>query len=267
MMEPQRNSPPPSWLEFGKFAEELARNTGQFLLTQGGSPTIREKAPGDWVTSADEAAQALIFQQLKSRYPDHGFLGEEAAPNADWYHGWCWIVDPIDGTRNFIYRLPSFSVSLALFYDGRPVVGVVHDPILNETYSAIATGGAYCNGGSIRPTSQTDLDQSLLVCSFPAKVTADTPELIRFNRVVQRATLRRLGSAALNLCYVASGRLDGYWASSLSLWDYAAGMLIAREAGAWVRNLEGTEFSRHDSAFCATSTEPLGRALLPLLQL
>ncbi len=252
---------------FQKVAEEVAAQAGRFLLDQAGIAKIREKAPGDYVTSADEAAQALIFSELGQHFPGHGLLGEEDAAATDWKNGFCWVIDPIDGTRNFIYSLPSFSVSIALMFDGLPVVGVVHDPMLAETYAASIGCGARVNGKPITPTAMESLDQSLLVCSFPARVHAETPELIRFNRVVQRATLRRLGSAALNLCYVACGRLDGYWATSLSLWDFAAGMLIAQEAGAATRDLNGQTFRFESNEFCVTSTPQLGDELLPLLRL
>jgi myo-inositol-1(or 4)-monophosphatase len=252
---------------FQAIAEEVAKQAGKFLLGQAGIAKIREKAPGDYVTSADEAAQALIFSELSRHFPSHSLLGEEESTDADWKKGFCWVIDPIDGTRNFIYGLPSFSVSIALMLHGQPIVGVVHDPMLAETYVACSGRGAWVNGKSIAPTAMESLDQSLLVCSFPARVHSDTPELMRFNRVVQRATLRRLGSAALNLCYVACGRLDGYWATSLSLWDFAAGMLIAKEAGAATRDLDGLEFRFEKNEFCVTSTTQLGDELLPLLRL
>lgn len=246
---------------------EIATVVGEFLMQQAGKARFREKSPGDLVTEADEEAQRQIFASLNRHFPNHSFLGEEDAPNSQWNRGFCWIVDPIDGTRNFIYQLPSFSISMALFFDGKPIVGVVHDPLLKETFTAIRNQGAWKNDEPIKPTATVSLAASLLVCSFPAIVTSDCPELVRFNRVVQRATLRRLGSAALNLCYVASGRLDGYWASNLKLWDIAAGVLIAREAGAHIIGLDGKEFDFANAEFCVCSTKKLATDLLPLLQL
>ena len=263
-------TPPPSEAElacFREFAVRAAVTAGRLLMGALGRAAVREKAPGDLVTEADHASQAEIQSLLLDKFPEHQFWGEESDRPASWASGFCWVIDPLDGTKNFVHQLPSFSVSIALLYRGMPIVGVVHDPWLQETYTAVRGQGAELNGRPITPSACNRLGAALLVFSFPSRVQSDTPELRRFNRVAPHATLRRLGSAALNLCYVASGRLDGYWASTLNLWDIAAGMLIAQEAGAFATHLDGRPVDWADPRFIATSTRELQAELFPLLQL
>lgn len=267
----KRETPSLSDAELASFREialRAAESAGRVLMAALGRAAVQEKAPGDLVTEADHASQAEIQRMLLGKFPDHQFWGEESErrPTA-WESGFCWVIDPLDGTKNFVHQLPSFSVSIALLHCGVPVVGVVHDPWLQETYSAVRGQGAELNGKKLVPSKCIQLRSALLVFSFPARVQTDTPELRRFNRVAAHATLRRLGSAALNLCYVASGRLDGYWASTLNLWDIAAGMLIAEEAGAFATHLEGRPLDWADPRFIATSTRELHGELFPLLQL
>lgn len=257
---------------FRDLAEQAARRAGSLLMEMMGRVAVREKSPGDLVTEADHASQEAIRSLLWEHFPSHQFWGEESERPPTWAEDYCWVIDPLDGTKNFVHQLPSFSVSIALLHRGEPLVGVVHDPWLQETYSAIRGHGASFQAGEhqarlLRPSSCRALAQALLVFSFPSRVDSRTPELRRFNRVVPHATLRRLGSAALNLCYVASGRLDGYWGSTLNLWDIAAGMLIAREAGAFATHLSGQPLDWADPRFVATATEELHAELLPLLQL
>lgn len=252
---------------FLEVAQSAAFAAGNLLMEAMGRVAVQEKSPGDLVTEADHASQALIQKSLLDQFPTHLFWGEESTRPANWASDYCWVIDPLDGTKNFVHQLPSFSVSIALLHQGEPVVGVVHDPWLRETFTAIKGGGAEWNAKKIHSSNCRSLRKSLLVFSFPAQVTAETPELRRFNRVVSQATLRRLGSAALNLCYVASGRLDGYWGSTLNLWDIAAGMLIAREAGAYATHLDGRPLDWSDPRFIATATPELHAELLPLLQL
>lgn len=252
---------------FLQAAQSAARAAGNLLMEALGRVAVQEKSPGDLVTEADYASQALIQQSLLQQFPTHLFWGEESARPANWSTDYCWVIDPLDGTKNFVHQLPSFSVSIALLHRGEPVVGVVHDPWLQETFTGLKGGGAEWNAQRIRTSACRGLAKSLLVFSFPAQVTAETAELRRFNRVVQHASLRRLGSAALNLCYVAAGRLDGYWGSTLNLWDIAAGMLIAREAGAFATHLEGRPLDWSDPRFIVTATPELHAELFPLLQL
>ena len=262
---PTQRMPKSDLERFLEVARQAANIGGTILLELLGRVSPKEKGPGDLVTEADLLSQRAIEKRIRQDFPEHFFLGEESTSHVDWKKGLCWIVDPLDGTMNFVHRLPSFSVSIGLLLDGVPIVGVVFDPILKEVFTAIAGQGAKLNGLAIRKSNCVSLDQALLVSSFPSRVPPDSPELIRFNRVVQRATMRRLGSAALNLCYVGCGRLDGYWASTLSLWDVAAGILIAHEAGAKTTHLGGGELDLSDPQILATSTDELQAQLLPLL--
>jgi myo-inositol-1(or 4)-monophosphatase len=182
---------------------------------------------------------------------------------------YCWIVDPLDGTTNYIHQLPSFSISIALQYRGEILVGCVHDPVLRETYTAIRHRGAELNGQPIRTSGRRETNQSLVVCSLPTVLVRESPELRRMINILcdSKATLRRLGSAALNLCYIASGRLDAYWTTFASVWDVAAGALILQEAGGTLVHLDGGNFDWNDLQFVAASTRDLGAEMVQLLSI
>jgi myo-inositol-1(or 4)-monophosphatase len=221
------------------------------------------------VTEADYAAQETIRNYLKKKYPDHAFLGEEDDGFAKILdtEGFCWIVDPLDGTKNFVHQLRSFSVSVALAYQGKIVAGTVLDPVLEESYSAALGHGANLNGEPIQTSRCADIKKSLMVCSFSNHVRPDHPEVQRFLQVMHQAgTVRRLGSAALNFCYVACGRLDAYWATSLNVWDVAAGLLILQEAGGCVSHIDGQPFDLRDPRFLASANSEFHQKLLPLMR-
>ncbi len=248
-------------------ASDVARAAGRLLMSSLGTAIVQEKGPRDLVTQIDIQSQELISRGLGSEFPDVPMVGEEDREYADWTRGEVWVVDPLDGTTNYSHGLPGFSVSIALCRDGQPVLGVVFDPWLDELFTASLVHAATLNEMPIRPSACRQLEKALLVSSFPSTVAARCPELVRFNRVVQFATTRRLGSAALNFCYVASGRLDGYWASTLKIWDAAAGAFIARQAGATCRHLTGGEVDWRDPQIVATGTVELSAALIPMLQI
>ncbi|MEM9944140.1 MAG: inositol monophosphatase family protein, partial [Planctomycetota bacterium] len=173
-----------------------------------------------------------------------------------------------DGTTNFVHQLRSFSVSIGLAYRGELIAGAVLDPLLDECYSAYLGGGATLNGSSISVSQQVELRKSLFVFSFARGVHRDAPDAHRFLNMLQKVgSIRRLGSAALNLCYVACGRTDGYWASQLSQWDVAAGWLIAVEAGATLRGFDGRRPKLIRPKFCCTATPELFEQIQPLLNL
>ncbi len=256
----------PAELEhFSTTAIQAAQHGGAILLDLLGKVASTSKGPGDLVTEADLLSQQAIENRIRQQFPNHLFLGEESTGHVAWQKGFCWVVDPLDGTMNFVHRLPSFSVSIGLLLDGVPIIGVVFDPILQEIFTAIAGQGATLNGQPIRRSNCVLLEDSLLVSSFPGRVASDCLELKRFTRVVQRATMRRLGSAALNLCYVGCGRLDGYWASTLNVWDIAAGILIAEEGGARGTHLSGQPLNLSDPQILVSATAELHSQLLPLL--
>lgn len=239
-----------------------------------GKVQVREKNPKDLVTEADFASQSAIRAIIHQAYPDHAFVGEEDAHECDGSNiaaaldrEYCWIVDPLDGTTNYVHQLQSYSVSVALMKNGLPVSGVVYDPVTDECFSSVRGGGAWLNGEKISTSGCTSLQQSLLAASFPANVTPDSIEVARFVEVLHRCrALRRLGSAALNLSYVAAGRLDGYWATSVKIWDVAAGLLLVEEAGGNVTDLRGGALEFLDPRFVASSSNSLQRELIRAIQ-
>lgn len=246
--------------EFLEAAIEAARRGGDKLIEWKGKVDVSEKGPRDPVTQADFASQKAISEYLLGKFPDHEFLGEESSEKTleSKAGSYCWVVDPLDGTVNYVHQLNSFSVSIALRYGNETVVGVVYDPVVGEMFSAIAGGGAQLNGEPISNSRCTDIGKALVICSFSSSADRDHPEVERFLRVLgQAASIRRLGSAALNLSFVACGRADAYWATGLSCWDVAAGWLILQESGAVMKTLEGGEVDFFEPKFCAAATEEL----------
>jgi myo-inositol-1(or 4)-monophosphatase len=254
--------------------EEAARAGGRILLDWQHRISAREKAPRDLVTEADVASQTEIRRILLGAFPHHDFLGEEDAPStpdglprATAQDAFCWIVDPLDGTANYVHGLQSFAVSIALRSSGRTVAGTVFDPILNECYSAATSAGATRNRQPIRPSRCRRLDQAMVAASFSPQVTRDSLEVTRFLEVLEQCqSVRRLGSCALNLCYVAAGRLDAYWTTSVKAWDAAAGILLVEEAGGVVTNLEGGPFDLDNPEFIAAATPELHAELMETLR-
>jgi myo-inositol-1(or 4)-monophosphatase len=244
--------------DFLSVAEYAARTAGKLLRDWTWQLDVREKGPSDLVTAADVASQELIQKILLGAFPSHGFLGEEKvsiAPDADGYR---WIVDPLDGTTNYVRSIPAWAVSVALEQRGRIVAGVVYDPCRDECFTATAGGGAWLNGKPMRASGVERLEQAVVAMSLPAAVTDDAPALHEFCAVVLRAgAMRRIGSAALNLCYLAAGRFDAYWSSHTRIWDIAAGVLLATEAGATVTGRSGKRFDAEQPGFVAASTAAL----------
>ncbi len=191
--------------------------------------------------------------------PDVVRRGEQDAPP-------CWVVDPLDGTVNYVHRLQSFAVSIALYARGKMRLGVIYDPTTDELFTAIDGSGAKCNGQPLGVSDCVSIDEALIACSFPAGVRGSDPEVGRFVRVLERCrSLRRLGSCALNMCYVAAGRLDAYWATNVSAWDSAAGTVIAREAGAVLTAYDGSDFDDWNPKFAVSATNPLHQTMVSLL--
>lgn len=205
--------------------------------------TTELKGTVDPVTEFDRAAEATVRSVLATRRPDDGILGEEEGGD-DWRSGRVWIVDPLDGTVNFVHHIPQVSVSVALWEDGRPQVGVVHDAIRNEVFSARRGFGAHLDGAPIRVSPVDDTVRSLVVTGFPYDRRERAGELAEIlGRVLAEVQgIRRLGSSALDLCWVAAGRFEAYWEYRLHPWDTAAGQLIVEEAGGRVTDLDGTPY-------------------------
>ncbi|SRR6056297_449572 len=257
-------------------AVEAARAGAVELMSRRQSRVVSEKSPKDLVTDADLAAQQAIRDLLTARRPDYGFVGEEEGENeppasvlrGDADAPPCWVVDPLDGTVNYVHRLQSFAVSIALYAAGKMRLGVIYDPTRDEMFTAIDGEGARVNGRAMRSSDCGELNNSLVACSFKAGVKSDDPEVLRFVRVVERCrSLRRLGSCALNMCYVADGRLDAYWATGVAAWDSAAGTVIARESGATLTAYDGGPFDDWNPKFVVAANDTLHRSLVPLLTL
>ena len=250
-------------------ARRAAREAGDILMAMLHSAAVREKSARDLVTDADVAAQQAIERMLTAEFPDHAFVGEEESAAKDlrqFASRPVWVVDPLDGTANYVHGLSNFAVSIALVLDGRPVVGVVFDPVAEEMFTAIDGHPPLLNDRVIKTTDCTSLSQALIAASFPPNIRDGDVEIDYFvNVLVASQSVRRLGSAALNLCFVACGRLDGYWAQSLRSWDIAAGVLIARAAGVHITARDGSDFSLTGGNLTAAATKPLHRELLAQL--
>ncbi|PIE71591.1 MAG: inositol monophosphatase [Deltaproteobacteria bacterium] len=233
----------------------------------GKLPRVDKKGAIDLVTDADKASEAAIIDAIRWRFPDHSFLAEEsgATPGDERY---VWIIDPLDGTTNFTHQLNAFSISIALAAEGQLIYGTVLDPVSGELFEAFAGQGATLNGQSISVTSTTNLEECLLVTGFPYNLKDHIrPLMQRFENCLLAAQgVRRLGSAALDLCYVACGRFDGFWEQHLKPWDTAAGTVIAREAGARVTDFSGNPFQVEMPELLATNG-PIHSAMQALLAL
>jgi len=215
-----------------QLAVELARRAGGLLLDGYGRATqVRHKGAVDLVTEYDLKAEQLLVEGIRSVYPADAILSEEGGGQEG--EGVRWLVDPLDGTTNFAHGLPIFSVSIACVRAKELLLGVIYDPTREELFHTLAGEGAFLNEAPIRVSAATTLDESLLVTGFPYDIrTNPDNNLSYFNALAVRArAVRRLGSAALDLAYVAAGRFDGYWELRLNPWDWAAGVLLVREAG------------------------------------
>lgn len=213
-----------------------AREAGEVQLKYFRSSHLNIRAKfndSDIVTVADKASEQVIINNINRTYPQHAILSEEMGGNAI-ESDYRWIIDPLDGTTNFSNGLPLFSVSIAVEYRGEVIVGVVYAPYLDEMFHAVKGGGAWLNGKPIAPSGKESLSHSVVTTGFPVdKDTTNDNNLDNVSRVLPRVRgMRRLGSAAIDLCYVAAGFLDGYWEMNLHTWDVAAGQLIVQEAGA-----------------------------------
>ena len=252
-----------------------AKTGGEVLLQWLGKVKAREKGPRDLVTEADIASQNAIRDVVLSRFPSHQFVGEEDGPEVEFQADgnraqigaeFRWIVDPLDGTVNYVHGMPSFATSVALQRGSEVIVGSVFDPVADECFTATQGGGAMLNGKSISTSDCATLNEALVAASFSPNVPRDSDEVKRFIEVLSECqALRRLGSAALNLSYLAAGRLDAYWATSVKPWDVAAGWLIVAEAGGNMTALNGGAFELDRPEFVAAATPQLHRHLLDVL--
>lgn len=219
----------------------LARQAGEILRKgYGQNHQVSYKGEIDLVTEIDRQSEAFLMGEIRQRFPQHTIVAEESG-GLSGDNAYRWYIDPLDGTVNFAHGIPIFSVSLAFAHKGLVFLGVVYDPLRDECFSAEVGKGAWLNGKPIQVSNPQALEHSLLVTGFPYDIrTNHQTNLDLFAKFsLNSQGVRRLGSAALDLCYVAAGRFDGYWEMRLSPWDLAAGSLIAQEAGAKVSDLKG----------------------------
>jgi len=238
-----------------EFAIQLAHSVGAEIVKKARRRKhISFKGEVDLVTQFDREAQRMILKALRNKYPDFGILSEEDV-NEETDRPVKWIVDPLDGTTNFAHGLPIWAISIALEVRGDIVLGVVYDPNRDEMFSSLEKRGAYLNGKRIRVSNTKKLEHSLLVTGFPYDIRRSKKNnLLEFSTFAVRArAVRRLGSAALDLCYTACGRFDGYWELKLSPWDQAAGSLILREAGGRITDFTGRKFDIYGDEVLGTN--------------
>jgi myo-inositol-1(or 4)-monophosphatase len=236
-------------------AMEAAREAGLMLKENlSASREIIYKGEVDLVTNFDNRSQKMIFDRLFKNFPDHDFVAEEGLDQTKG-SAYRWIFDPLDGTTNYAHRFPFFSVSIALEFNGQIVSGVVYDPTRDEIFSGIKSEGAFLNGDKIEVSTVDDLDKSLLATGFPYDLReSEENNIAHFNHFVTRAqAIRRCGSAALDLCYVACGRFDGFWELKLKPWDVAAASLVVQEAGGHLTDFKNQEFSIHSHETLGTN--------------
>jgi myo-inositol-1(or 4)-monophosphatase len=237
-------------------AIEAVVRAGDLQMAQfGGDFQIDKKGTIDLVTEVDIAVERMFRALIAERFPGHQVLAEEMGGAAGVQPGPCWIFDPIDGTTNFAHGLPIFCSSLALEIDGVAEVAAVYDPNRKELFTAERGEGAFLNGKPLRVSSATHLVDAMLVTGFPYDVHTRVDEIVGlFGAFVgQVRAVRRLGSAAIDLCYVAAGRMDGFWERDLKPWDIAGGALIVAEAGGCVTNMDGQPFMSRGGHVLATN--------------
>lgn len=247
---------PAELTEWRSAAVEAARSAGGLLADWRDRFTVTEKGPADLVTEADHAAQDHLRGYLLRRFPDHDFLGEEgpAARRLSADDPPTWIIDPIDGTTNYVHDVPLYCTSIGLWASGGLVVGVVYDPRHGEMFEAAKGQGAFLNGRPIR-VSQTDaIANALMAVGFPGDMRGKEAQLAWWCHFAMRCRgLRRTGSSALNLAYVAAGRLDATWAMDNKVWDVAGGVVILNEAGGRVTRMRELHFDPEGGETLATN--------------
>ncbi len=242
--------------EYARHAEHIARDAGAILRQRFGQPhDVRFKGAIDMVTEADHAAEELIASRLREICPDHVLLCEEGSQGRTSSGSIRWVIDPLDGTTNFAHGLPTFAVSIALEESGAPLIGVVYDPMRDEMFAARSGKGASLNGKAIQVSESDNLLSSILVTGFSYDFERRAQQAITWRDFLIRVqAIRQTGSAALNLSYIAAGRLDGYWERGIAPWDVAAGALLVIEAGGTVTDFRGGSFRSDNREILASNT-------------
>lgn len=237
-------------------AIEFAREAGAILLEGYGRTHAPElKGSIDLVTEYDRRSEELLLRRIAERFPEHGVLAEESGAHAARDSSVRWLIDPLDGTTNFAHNYPFFAVSIGVEAQGRLAAGVVFDPVRDELFAGALGTGVTLNGTPIRVSGVERVERALLVTGFPYEVRENPEPYVSLFRafLVRAQGVRRDGSAALNLCYLACGRFDGFWEGHLAAWDMAAGVLLVREAGGLVTDYSGGEFLLDGRQILATN--------------
>jgi myo-inositol-1(or 4)-monophosphatase len=251
-------------------ALKAARDAGRFIVQSSDriqDSTIQLKGKSDYVTEIDKRAESHIVSIIHDAYPDHHILAEESGSNGNPNSDFQWIIDPLDGTTNYIHSIPHYAISIALTHKNKLEVALVYDPIKGEEFSAVRGKGAHLNGKRLRVSSQKDLQDAVIGTGFPFRPDQENNMDHYFEQAkrIAKATagIRRAGAASLDLAYVAAGRLDGFWENGLQPWDMAAGILLIQEAGGMVSDEGGgNDFMKKGNVVCANP-----RLFKPLLQL
>ena len=252
-----------------RVAVRAAHVVGPLLLRWSGRPlrVTTKRSPIDLVTEVDRSAERMIYRTLHRAYPAYGFWGEESGRSGD-REGLHWCVDPIDGTSNFVHGFPMFCTSIALVDGVQPLVGVIYDPTRRELFTSVRGGGRCLNGRRLRVSRVRRLTDSLFSPGFPSEFRRAPNQFLRPFRAFQLAThaVRRTGSAALNLAYVACGRLDGVWEERIWPWDVAAALLLIEESGGRATTFAGRAFRLSDNHVLATNGRVHTAALATMRQ-
>lgn len=244
-----------------KAGRSLKRDFGEVAHLQ-----VSVKGPANFVSAADHRAEEILRAELQKARPGYGFLGEESGSHEGTDKSHTWIVDPLDGTTNFLHGIPQFCISIALRREDSLVAGLIYNPVLDELFTAERGKGAILNDRRLRVAARTRLAEAVVACGLPHMGRGDLAQFRQEFEAVQGkvAGLRRFGSAALDLAWVAAGRVDAYWERNLAPWDVGAGMLLVREAGGYVTDLEGRDTSLRTGDVLA-GNETLHRQLQALL--
>jgi myo-inositol-1(or 4)-monophosphatase len=245
-----------------KAARSLKRDFGEVANLQ-----VSLKGPANFVSAADHRAEEILRTELLKARPGYGFLGEEGGNSEGTDKTHTWVVDPLDGTTNFLHGIPHFAISIGLVREGVPIAALIHNPANDEFYTAERGKGAFLNDRRIRVAARRQLSEAVVCCGLPHLGRGDLALFRREFAVVQErvAGLRRLGAAALDLAYIAAGRFDCYWERNLSAWDIAAGVLIVRESGGFVTDLNDKERTIENGDIIA-GNEYMHRQVLDLIR-
>ena len=233
-----------------KVSKVIIRDFGEIEKLQ-----VSKKGPGDFVTKTDKKVEKIIIEDLEKARPNYGFIAEETGEKKT-DSEFNWVIDPIDGTSNFMHGIPHFAISIGLEKNGKIIAGIICDPIKNETFYAEKGRGAYVNNRRIRVSKRKNFDEMIGLYGCPPLISKDNKIFEQLNKGSKKIhKLRNFGSAALDFAYVASGRADFAWYDHLNYWDYAAGIVILLEAGGTISNYQGKEFKGQHETFISNSSK------------